>query len=59
MTYGLDFGDVGNAYAERIRDLPAMRDWYEAAIAEPWIDQSHEGEVASVGRITQDLRAGR
>ncbi|EBV3599893.1 glutathione S-transferase family protein, partial [Salmonella enterica subsp. enterica serovar Virchow] len=28
LTYGLDFGDAGNAYAAMIRDLPAMREWY-------------------------------
>ena len=57
LTYGLDFGDAGNVYAARIRDLPAMRAWYDAALAETWRDQSHEDEVAAVGRIVGDCRS--
>lgn len=57
LTYGLDFGDAGNAYADMIRDLPAMREWYEAGLAEIWRDTSHEEEVLASGKITEDLRA--
>lgn len=57
LSFGLDFGKSGNAYAAMLRDQPAMRAWYEAALAETWRDASHEEEVAAVGKIVQDLRA--
>ena len=58
LTYGLDFGPEGNAYAEMIRDLPAMRDWYEAGLAETWRDTPHDEELSGYATVTQDLRAG-
>lgn len=58
LTYGLDFGPAGNAYAEMIRDLPAMRDWYVAALDEPWREQGHEDEIQAAGEIIEDMRAG-
>lgn len=57
LIYGLDFGAAGNAYAERIRALPAMRDWYEAALAETARDRPHDAEIAGYGTVTQDFRA--
>lgn len=56
LSYGLDFGDVGNRYAQVLRDLPAMREWYEAALAEPWRDAAHEEDVSAYGRLVEDLR---
>jgi len=56
LSFDLDFGGAGNRYAAMIRDLPAMREWYEAGIAEPWRDQFHDDEAMAVGRITRDLR---
>ena len=57
LVYGLDFGAAGNAYAERLRALPAMRDWYDAALAETWREEGHEAEIAGVGEWTADFRA--
>lgn len=57
LTYGLDFGSVGNDYAEMIRDLPAMRDWYVTALAEPFREQGHEDEILASGEVIEDLRA--
>ncbi len=57
LTYGLDFGAEGNRYAAMIRDLPAMRAWYEAGLAETWRDAAHEEEIGASGVITADLRA--
>jgi glutathione S-transferase len=57
LSYGLDFGLAGKAYAAMIRDLPAMRSWYEAALAETWRDASHDDEVKAAGRVVEDLRA--
>ncbi|HEY7670938.1 MAG TPA: glutathione S-transferase, partial [Gammaproteobacteria bacterium] len=44
-------------YVERMLAEPAMRDWYTAAIAEPWREPGHEAEVAAAGTVTTDLRA--
>lgn len=57
QTYGLELGAASLAYAARLRDLPAMRDWTAAALAETWRERAHEDEIARAGTIVQDLRA--
>ncbi len=57
QSYGLSLGDAATAYAERLLALPAMRAWYDAALAEPWRDADHDADVAAAGEITADLRA--
>ena len=57
QTYGLVFDGAVNGYPNRLLDLPAMRDWYSAALAETWREPSHEAEIAAAGTVTQDLRA--
>ncbi|MFA4912157.1 MAG: glutathione S-transferase family protein [Burkholderiaceae bacterium] len=57
QTYGASVGDEGDAYAARLRDLPAMQQWYAQALAEVWRDQAHEADSRVVGTITADLRA--
>jgi len=57
QTYGLEFGTAADAYAARLLALPAMREWYEAALAEPWREAAHEAEVRAVGEWLEDLRA--
>ncbi len=56
QTYGLDFGGGASAYVERILALPAMREWYEAALLEPWREPNHEDETRAFGTWTADLR---
>lgn len=58
QTYGLRLGDAAMAYAQRLLDLPAMRDWYAAALAETWRDPEHDDEARRAGAWLQDLRAG-
>lgn len=58
QTYDLDFGGGSAAYAARILDLPAMREWYDAALAEPWREAGHEAETRAFGTWTADLRRG-
>ena len=58
QTYGLPLAAPAAAYAARLLALPAMRDWYAAALAEPWRDEAHEAEVAAAGTILQDFRNG-
>lgn len=57
QTFGLELGDDAMAYAERLRALPAMRDWYAAALAEPDREDGHEAEARASGTVTDDLRA--
>jgi glutathione S-transferase len=56
QTYGLELGERAAAYAARLLELPAMRDWYAAALAEPWREAHHEAEVAENGQVLEDLR---
>ena len=50
-------GAEARAYAARLRDLPSMKSWYQAALAETWRDAEHEQEVRAFGTWIQDLRA--
>jgi glutathione S-transferase len=56
QSYGLALGDPSMAYAQRLLDLPAMREWYAAALAESWRDPEHEDEARRAGAWLQDLR---
>lgn len=57
QSYGLQLGEAAMAYAQRLLDLPAMREWYDAALAETWRDPEHEDEARRAGTWLQDLRA--
>lgn len=57
QTYGLALSPTATAYAQRLRELPHMRAWYTAALAERWREQSHETEIRGHGDVVQDLRA--
>jgi glutathione S-transferase len=54
--YGLELGSKGSAWIERMLDLPAMREWEEQALREPYREQGHEAELAAAGSIIQDYR---
>ncbi len=56
--FDLRLSDTALAYANRLLQLPAMREWYEAALLEPWREAGHEEEVIASGRLVADLRAG-
>ncbi len=56
QTYGLALEGDAAAYAQRLLALPAMKEWYEAGLAEPWREAEHEKEFAAAGKITADLR---
>lgn len=56
QTYGLELSAPALAYAERLRALPPMQDWYAAALAETWRDLEHDAEIPRVGSLLQDLR---
>jgi glutathione S-transferase len=57
QTYSPPMDDGALAYAQRLLALPAMREWYESALAETWRDAGHEAEVRRWGGIVEDLRA--
>jgi len=57
QTYGVSVGEMGDAYAARLLELPAMQQWYAQALAEDWRDLPHEADSRAVGTITADLRA--
>lgn len=57
QTYGLQLSPMSDAYALRLRDLPPMREWYQAGVAETWREPDHEAEVLAAGSIIADLRA--
>ncbi len=56
-TYQLQLSDKPRVYVEQMLQLPAMQEWYEAAIAETWREASHEEDIASSGTIIADFRA--
>jgi glutathione S-transferase len=56
-TYGLIFGPEADAYAARLLALPAMQEWYEAALAEPFREEGHEAEARAAGEWLEDFRA--
>ncbi|WP_419901935.1 glutathione S-transferase family protein [Kiloniella sp.] len=43
-TYGIELDPVCAKYADKILNLPAMKEWYEAGSEEPWIIQASEIE---------------
>lgn len=58
QTYGLFQSGPAADYVARLLELPAMQDWYKAALAETWRWPSSEADAAKAGRIVEDLRAG-
>lgn len=56
QTFDLPLSERSLAYAARLRQLPAMREWYETALREPWREQHHEDEIAQAGTVVEDLR---
>lgn len=57
MTYSPDLGSPARMYAERLRSLSHMDEWYQAAIKEIWRDEPHEAEARAAGELLTDLRA--
>jgi glutathione S-transferase len=55
-TYGLAMSEGAAAYARRLLALPAMRDWDDEALAEPWRDSDHEVEAMQGATLIEDLR---
>ncbi len=56
QTYNLKLSDTAQEYVQRILKQEAMRDWYQAAINEPWRESGHDQEVFRTGKLIADLR---
>ena len=56
QTYDLPLSERSQAYSELMLRHPAMQEWYDAALAEPWRDTPHEQDVAAVGTVLADYR---
>jgi glutathione S-transferase len=56
QTYGLTFSDKANTYLQTLLALPAMKEWYEAALLEKWREREHEAEVLASGKVIADHR---
>ena len=56
QTYDLKLSAPARAYTQRLLDLPAMQDWYQAALKETWRKQAYENEALAAGRIVADYR---
>jgi glutathione S-transferase len=55
-TYAIELSREATAYAQRLLELPAMREWETAALAETWREVDHEAEALQVGVVTADFR---
>lgn len=56
QTFDLPVGDTARAYAELMLSHTMMREWYAAALTEPWRQTSHENEVAALNTVRTDHR---
>jgi glutathione S-transferase len=56
-SYGLPLDQPAADYAARMFNLPSMRDWYSAGIAEKFRDSHHDEDIHRMGIVTEDIRA--
>ena len=56
-SYGLPLDEAALAYAQRLRELPGMQDWYAASLAETVRLSGSEATARTVGTVVEDLRA--
>jgi glutathione S-transferase len=57
QSYGLSLDPAAAAYAERLLNTRAMREWYVDALEETLRDLPHDDEVSQAGQVLEDLRA--
>ena len=58
QTYQLPLSSASLEYAAHLRRHPAMKEWYEDALREPWREDHHEDEASQAGRILNEFRTG-
>jgi len=57
QSYDLPLAQASLDYVQRLLDLPAMRDWYAAGIAEDFREPGHDAETAGAHELIADYRA--
>jgi len=57
QSYDPPLGAAARRYVSQLLDLPSMKQWYAAALAETWRDEEHEVEARAGGEWLEDLRA--
>jgi len=57
QTYSPSISAAAQSYVARLLELPAMVQWYQAALQEVWRDEDHEQEARAAGTWLEDLRA--
>ena len=55
-SYGLAMGALGQAWVERMLALPAMREWEQQALREPYREAGHEAFLDAAGLVIEDHR---
>jgi glutathione S-transferase len=56
QTYNLPLSPAAKNYVKTILELPAMQEWYEAALIEVWREPEHEQETLGAGKLIADYR---
>lgn len=56
QTYTLPMSDTAIAYMQRLLELDGMQAWYNAALAEPWRQDSYDAATLASGALIADLR---
>ncbi len=57
QTYDPPLNAGARRYVAQLLALPAMKDWYAAALQETWREDEHEAEARATGEWLSDLRA--
>jgi glutathione S-transferase len=57
QTYAPPLSPAAMQYVQRVLQLAPMREWYAAALAEPWRYEAYETDARAVGEIISDSRA--
>ncbi len=58
QTFNLPLREAAANYVGHLLALPGMQSWTDAALAETFREPSHEDELAALGTVTADFRAG-
>jgi len=56
QTFDLPLSEACQTYAATLLALPGMAAWTEAALVEPYREESHERELENLGKVVEDLR---
>ena len=56
QTYNLALSPAARAYADHMLQLPALQEWQQASLVEPYREPEHEEEMKALGEWLEDLR---